>query len=183
LLQYRDKHATTRELIERAQHILEALTTTRVPLLINDRADVALIVGAAGVHLGQDDMTPREARRIVGEAAIIGRTVKNEAHAAAIATEAVDYACIGGVYVTHSKHNPDPPVGIAGFKALRAMIHAAKPALPIGAIAGIDLDRTQEIISAGADGIAVIGAIFREPDITHAAKALRRAIDIARASS
>lgn len=183
LLQYRDKHTPTRLMIERTRAILAALEGTGIPLLVNDRVDVALVAGAQGVHLGQDDMPPADARRLLGPDAIIGRTVKNADHARAIASEPVDYACIGGVYATSSKHNPEPPVGLAGFCELKAIIRTATPALPVGAIAGIDLARIAEVIHAGADGVALIGAIFREADHTAATRALRRAIDIARASA
>ncbi len=182
LLQYRDKHASTRAMIERAQEILTQIRHTNVPLLINDRADVAMMCGAQGVHLGQDDLTPAQARRILGSEALIGRTIKNKAHAAALEHEDVDYACIGGVYETLSKHNPEPPLGVAGFQALREQIRALKPHLPVGAIAGIDLGKIHEIFAARSDGVALIGALFREANILHAAKTLRRTIDITRAS-
>lgn len=103
ILQYRDKHGSTREMIENARAIHEAIAGTGVPLVINDRVDVALASGADGVHLGADDMDAKTARRILGEKAIIGLTVKNRADAERAASMPVDYACIGGVFETVSR--------------------------------------------------------------------------------
>lgn len=161
ILQYRDKHGSTREMIENARAIHEAIAGTGVPLVINDRVDVALASGADGVHLGADDMDAKTARRILGEKAIIGLTVKNRPDAERAASMPVDYACIGGVFETVSKVNPDKPVSIDGFTTLRALLKEWKPHMPVGAIAGIDLARVPSVIAAGADGVAVISAIFR----------------------
>jgi thiamine-phosphate pyrophosphorylase len=177
VIQYRDKQSSMGDMIGQAASIRDALSGSGVPLLINDRVDVALASGADGVHLGRDDMGLEMARLLLGPGAIIGVTVKNEADADAAARAQVDYACIGGVYETLSKHNPDPPVGAAGFAALCARILAARPDLPVGAIAGIDAARATEIVRLGASGVAVISAIFRAADIAAATRALRRAVD------
>jgi thiamine-phosphate pyrophosphorylase len=179
LIQYRDKTASTRLMIERAKDILAALKTSGVPLVVNDRVDVALAAGAAGVHLGADDMDAETARSLLGETAIIGLTVKNSGDAARAAAAPVDYACIGGVFETVSKINPDMPVGIDGFRTLRAALRQQRPDLPVGAIAGIDLARTPEVIAAGADGIAVISAIFRADDIAEVTRSFRETVDAA----
>lgn len=177
IVQYRDKNASTRRMIEEAMAIRAALAGSGVPLVVNDRVDVALAAGADGVHLGRDDMEAQTARRLLGSRAIIGVTVKNADDAAAAIAAPVDYACIGGVFATLSKNNPDAPVGLEGLARLRAAIAAARPGLPVGAIAGIDAARAGEAVRAGADGIAVISAIFRAPDIAAGARALRRAVD------
>ena len=177
IIQYRDKDASTRMMVETATAMREALAGTGVPLVVNDRIDVALAAGVNGVHLGRDDMEPETARRLLGPAAIIGVTVKNSQDAANAIAAPVDYACIGGVYETLSKQNPDAPVGIEGFSALRAAIRDARPEMPVGAIAGINLERAGEVVSAGASGVAVISAIFRAPDIAAATCALRGAVD------
>lgn len=177
LIQYRDKTNATRTMIEQARAIGAALAGTGVPFVVNDRVDVALAAGADGVHLGRDDMEAAIARSIMGEAAIIGLTVKNEADAQAAIWSPIDYACIGGVYETLSKHNPDPPVGIDGFARLRAMLLAAKPELPVGAIAGINTLRTGEVVGAGADGVAVISAVFSAADPAAATRELRVCVD------
>lgn len=177
IIQYRDKDASTRQMIAEAEAIRAALAGTGVPLVVNDRVDVALAAGAHGIHIGRDDMDAATARRLLGPDAIIGLTVKNEADADAAIAAPIDYACIGGVFETLSKHNPDPPVGLDGFRTLRERIRAAKPDLPVGAIAGIDTVRAGEVVRAGASGIAVISAIFRADDIAAATRELRAAVD------
>jgi len=179
ILQFRDKHGSTREMIENARAIHEAIAGTGVPLVINDRVDVALASGADGVHLGADDMDAETARRILGEKAIIGLTVKNRADAERAASMPADYACIGGVFETVSKVNPDKPVGIDGFTLLRGLLREWRPEMPVGAIAGIDLARVPPVVTAGADGVAVISAIFRAGDIASATKDFRAAVDTA----
>ncbi|WP_457587902.1 thiamine phosphate synthase [Ensifer canadensis] len=177
LIQYRDKTNATRTMIEQARAIGAALAGTGVPFVVNDRVDVALAAGANGVHLGRDDMDAAVARSIMGEVAIIGLTVKDEADARAAIASPIDYACIGGVYETLSKHNPDPPVGIEGFARLRAMLLAAKPQLPVGAIAGINAQRASEVVGVGADGVAVISTIFSAIDPGVATRELRACVD------
>ncbi|AMM85787.1 thiamine phosphate synthase [Martelella sp. AD-3] len=179
LIQYRDKYAKTRQMIERAVEIRNALEPTGVPLVVNDRVDVTLAAEAVGVHLGADDMDPETARRLLGPDAIIGLTVKNASDGARAAAAPVDYACIGGVFHTLSKINSDPPVGVEGFRALRRGLKNARPDLPVGAIAGIKLEHVPELIADGADGIAVISAIFHAPDVTKATRDFRRAVDAA----
>jgi thiamine-phosphate pyrophosphorylase len=177
IIQYRDKDASTRLMIERAAAIRAALAGANVPLVVNDRVDVALAAGADGVHLGRDDMDAATARRLLGPDAIIGLTVKNAADADAAIAAPADYACIGGVFETLSKDNPDAPVGLEGFAALRRRIAAARPDLPVGAIAGIDLLRAKDVAAGGADGVAVISAVFRARDVATAARELRAAVD------
>lgn len=179
LIQYRDKTNATRAMIEQARAIGAALAGTGVPFVINDRVDVALATGAHGVHLGRDDMDAAMARSIMGEGAVIGLTVKNDADARAAIASPIDYACIGGVYETLSKHNPDPPVGLDGFARLRAMLLGAKPQLPVGAIAGINAQRASEVIGAGADGVAVISMIFAAIDPAAATSELRACVESA----
>ncbi|WP_018634441.1 thiamine phosphate synthase [Neomegalonema perideroedes] len=177
LIQYRDKEASTRDLIGEALAIRAALAGTGAPLIVNDRVDVALAVGAAGVHLGREDMDPAMARRILGPDALIGATVKNAADAEAALAAPVDYVCVGGVFATLSKRNPDPPLGLEGFARLRALFAEARPELPVGAIAGIDAARAGEVLRAGASGVAVISGIFRAPEIAAAAARMRRIVD------
>ncbi|UHS59402.1 thiamine phosphate synthase [Agrobacterium vaccinii] len=179
IIQYRDKQATTREMIEQAKRILDALKPTGVPLVINDRVDVALASGADGVHLGADDVDADTARRLLGPDAIIGLTVKSLADAERAARAPTDYACIGGVFETISKVNPDAPVGLDGLRQLRSYLREARPEMPVGAIAGITLERVRPVIAAGADGVAVISALFRTSDIATTTKSFRDEIDAA----
>src|SRR5205085_4655686 len=112
LVQLRDKHGTTRRLIAEARAIKQALAPFGVPLVINDRVDVALAAQAGGVHVGQDDMPVEEARRLLGPRAIIGLSIKSVAQANAAPLDLLDYVGVGGVYATSSKDNPNPPIGV-----------------------------------------------------------------------
>ncbi len=179
LIQYRDKQATSRGMYEQALEITEALWGSEVPLIVNDRADIAFAVGAAGVHLGQDDLIPSDARELLGDDAIIGFSVKTveEAHTAPL--DDLDYVFIGGVFDTASKDNP-AAIGIDGWKERAAIIRARDPDIPIGAIAGIDENNVADLFAAGVDGVAVISAIFMSDDAEDATRVLRQIIDDAR---
>jgi thiamine-phosphate pyrophosphorylase len=179
LVQLRDKHGSTRRMIEEARAIKAALAGTGVPLVINDRVDVALVAQADGVHVGQDDMRAADARRLLGPDAIIGLSIKTVALANAAPIEQLDYVGVGGVYATTSKDNPDRPIGIAGLRAIVAAFRARKRGLPICGIAGIDAINAAAVIDAGADGIAVISALSMHPDPQAAARQLRGIVDAA----
>lgn len=179
LVQLRDKHGDTRSMVESARAIQAALAPFGVPLLINDRIDVALAAGAAGVHVGQDDMAAADARRLLGRDAIIGLSVKTIAQAEAAPVELLDYAAIGGVYATSSKDNPDPPIGAAGLARIAGVFRGRAPDFPLCGIAGIDASNAAETIAAGADGVAVISALSLAPDPQAAARTLRSTVDAA----
>jgi thiamine-phosphate pyrophosphorylase len=117
---------------------------------------------------------------MLGPQAIIGATVRSEADAAALAPDATDYVCIGGVFTTSSKDNPDPPIGVAGFAALARLVRRRAPGIPVGAIAGITERNAAEVIRAGADGVAVISAVTTTRDPEGAARKLRAIIDTAK---
>ena len=177
LLQLRDKNGSTRRLIDETRAIKAALASSGVPVLVNDRVDVALAAGADGVHVGQDDMPAADARRLLGPSAVIGLSVKTIAEAKAAPLDVLDYVCLGGVFVTTSKDNTSAPIGIAGLRDLLAALRARAPDFPIGAIAGIDETNAGEVVSAGADGVAVISALSLAPDPAGAARRLRDIID------
>lgn len=177
LIQLRAKELSTREMVREAKAIHGALAGTGVPLLINDRVDVALAAGAEGVHLGADDMELADARRLLGPDAIIGATLKSAGELPYLASAAIDYACIGGVFGTVHKDNPDAPLGLDGFRELRREAARALGPLPVGAIAGINAGNAASVIAAGADGVAVIGALFSVADAKAAARELRRVVD------
>jgi len=183
LLQYRAKALETRAMVAEARHIVAALAGTGVPLLINDRVDVALASGAAGVHLGREDMAVEDARRLLPEGAIIGVTIKNRQDIVDLTGKPLDYGCIGGVFATRHKENADAPLGLSGFSALRAAARDAFGPIPVGAIAGIDASNAASVIKAGADGIAVIGALFDGDDVAASARSLLAAIKAASAFS
>jgi thiamine-phosphate pyrophosphorylase len=150
-----------------------------VPLLINDRVDVALAAEADGVHIGQDDMAAADARLLLGRTAIIGLSIKTVAQAQAAPLEHLDYVAIGGVYATTSKDNTSTPVGLDGLRTIAAAVRARAPAMPICAIAGINESNAAGVIAAGADGVAVISALSLAADPAMAAKNLRASVDAA----
>lgn len=179
LIQLRDKYGSTRRMVEEARAIKAVLAGTGVAFVVNDRADVALAAGADGMHVGQDDMTVEDARRLLGRDAIIGLSIKTLAEAAAAPLEALDYVGVGGVFVTTSKDNPDPPIGLAGLHDIVAAFRARRRDLPICGIAGIDRSNAADVIAAGADGVAVISALSMQADPEGAARELRGIIDAA----
>jgi thiamine-phosphate pyrophosphorylase len=143
--------------------------------------DVALAAGAGGVHLGREDLDVRSARRLLGPRAIVGATVRADADVAALAAGAIDYVCIGGVFATRSKDNPDPPIGLHGFAHLARLVRETAPGLPVGAIAGIDANNAADVVRAGADGVALVSAVTAAPDPEAAARGLRKIIAAAKA--
>jgi thiamine-phosphate pyrophosphorylase len=177
LVQLRDKKNETRAMVAAARAIKAALAPFNVPFVVNDRVDVALAAGADGVHLGPDDMAIEDARRVLGPDAIIGASIKTIAAAEAVPVELIDYAGIGGVYATLSKQQKDPPIGPMGFAAIAAALRRRAPTLPLAGIAGIDAGNAAEVISAGADGIAVISALSLAADPEAAAHELRAMVD------
>src|SRR5260370_4019251 len=179
LVQLRDKLSSTHAMVETARAIRERLVPLGVPLLVNDRADVAFAAGADGVHLGQDDMAVADARRLLGPHAMIGLSIKTLAQAAHAPIEHLDYVCIGGVFATTSKDNPDPPIGLPGLRSIFAKMRGRDPDLPIGAIAGIDASNAGAVIAAGADGVAAISALSLAPDPQAAARDLRAIVEAA----
>jgi thiamine-phosphate pyrophosphorylase len=177
LVQLRDKLAGTRAMVETARAIKARIAP--VPLLVNDRADVAFAAGAAGVHVGQDDLAAEDARRLLGPRAIIGLSVKTIGQALQAPLEHLDYACVGGVFATTSKDNPDPPIGLAGLASIAAALRGRSPNLPVGAIAGIDARNAGATIASGADGVAVISALSLATDPQAAARELRAIVEAA----
>jgi thiamine-phosphate pyrophosphorylase len=177
LVQLRDKHGSTRAMIEEARDLRGVLEPEGIPLLVNDRVDVALAAEADGVHIGQDDMPVPDARLLLGRSAIIGLSVKTVEQAKAAPLELLDYVAIGGVYGTTSKENTKAPIGIDGLRTIVGAIRARKANFPICAIAGINATNAADVIAAGADGVAVISALSLAPDPAKAAQDLRAAVD------
>ena len=182
LIQLRDKHGDTRQMIETARAIKGVLAGTGVPLVINDRVDVAMIAEADGVHVGQDDMRAEDARRLLGPKAIIGVSIKTVALANATPLDVLDYAGVGGVYATTSKDNPNAPIGVAGLRDIVAAFRARKHDFPVVGIAGIDAGNAAPVIEAGAGGVAVISALSIQDDPEAAARELRGIVDRALAT-
>jgi len=176
LVQLRDPHAKGRALVEQARALRAVLRPHGIPLIINDRVDVAVAADADGVHLGQDDMTPADARAVLGADRILGLSVGSVAELAASDLSAVDYVGVGPVRATHTKSDAGGAIGIAGMAELRARI-----SLPLVAIGGLDASLAGPLIRAGADGIAVVSAICGAADVPAAARRLREEIAAARA--
>jgi thiamine-phosphate pyrophosphorylase len=177
LVQLRDKHGDTRVMLARARAIKAVLAPLSVPLLINDRIDVALAAGADGAHVGQDDMPVEDARRLLGADAIIGLSVKTVEQAEAAPIDLLDYVAIGGVFATSSKDNPNAPIGPEGLAQIVGVLRRRAREFPLCAIAGIDASNAGEAIAAGADGVAVISALSRKDDPRAAARQLRSVVD------
>jgi thiamine-phosphate pyrophosphorylase len=177
LVQLRDKLSDTRPFIENARVVQAALKPYGVPLLINDRVDVALIVGAEGVHVGQTDMEAADARRLLGPKAIIGLSLKSLGDIQAAPIELLDYVAIGGAFATTSKETKTKPVGLDGFKSRVAAMRSRAASIPIVAIAGINADNAASVIESGVDGISVISALSKPADSAAAARELRGIVD------
>jgi thiamine-phosphate pyrophosphorylase len=177
LVQLRDKLSATRAMIEEARAIKKALADSGVPFVVNDRVDVAMAADADGVHLGQDDMAVEDARQLLGPDAIVGLSIKSVAEAEAAPLALIDYVGSGGVYVTASKQQNNPPIGPAGLARIIAALRCRAPDLPVCGIAGIDANNAGEVIAAGADGVAIISALSLTLDPVAAARTLRDIVD------
>jgi thiamine-phosphate pyrophosphorylase len=177
LVQLRDKLSDTKPMVERARAVKAALGS--VPLLINDRVDVALAIGCEGVHIGWDDMAPADARRLLGPNAIIGLTINSPQRADATDLGLIDYAGIGGIYGTTSKQTKASPIGIAGMARVIKALHRRKPGFLTCGIAGINAANAAPVIEAGADGVSVISALSLAKDPKAATQKLLRVVDVA----
>ncbi|HEX5210256.1 MAG TPA: thiamine phosphate synthase [Pseudolabrys sp.] len=177
LVQLRDKHGGTRAMVEEARSLRAVLEPAGVPLLINDRIDVALAAEADGVHIGQDDMSPQDARLLLGRTAIIGLSLSTVQHAREAPLDIIDYVGIGAVYPTGSKENASTPIGVAGLHEVAQVVRARQPGFPICAISGINAENAADTIAAGADGVAVISALSLASDPARAAHDLRVVVD------
>jgi thiamine-phosphate pyrophosphorylase len=177
LVQLRDKTGDTRTRVAEARLIKTVLAPYAVPLVINDRVDVALAAQADGVHIGPEDMAPEDARALLGPDAIIGVSIKSVEAAEAAPVDLINYAGVGGVYATLSKEQKKPPIGPEGFSRVAQVLRRRAPDLPIVGIAGIDAGNAGAVIAAGADGVAVISALSLASDPAAAARALRDIVD------
>ena len=170
-VQLREKGCSTREFMDEARLLKALLAGTGVPLFINDRLDVALAVGADGVHLGQNDLPIADARRLVGNRMIIGISAESVADAIRAEAEGADYIGASPVFTTSTKTDTAPPLGLDGLRAIRRAVQ-----LPLVAIGGIDADNASQVLRAGADGLAVVSAIVSAPCPRTAAAGLRQRI-------
>ncbi len=156
LIQIREKSSSSREFLEAAVESVAIAAEHGVLILINDRVDIAIAANASGVHLGQEDLHPSEARKLLGPDAVIGFSTHSAEQAAAAALLPVDYIAIGPVFATTTKDKPEPVVGIDGVAAARNAV-GDKPLVAIG---GIDRTNFRLVRESGADSVAVIGGIL-----------------------
>ncbi len=157
LLQYRNKSANAREMLEQARELKRRLGGS-VKLIMNDRADICLAAGFDGVHVGQEDLSPQGARKVIGDRLCLGVSTHNAEQILEADETSADYIAIGPVFSTASKVNPDPVVGLDGVRKARAL--TLKPLVAIG---GINRANCRSVIEAGADSVAVISDLMREP--------------------
>ena len=156
LVQIREKHAPPLQFYEQAKAAMAVAREHGVQIIINDRVDVALAVGADGVHLGQDDLPPEAARRLLGDNAVIGCSTHSLSQALEVTKLPVDYIAIGPIFQTSTKENPSPVVGLDGLRVVREAIGK----LPLVAIGGITPANIEEVIEAGADAVAMIRGLW-----------------------
>ncbi len=156
ILQFRHKGQFGRAVFEMVERVAELCGRAGALFLVNDRADIALLVDA-GLHLGQDDLPPSDARRLIGPDRILGFSTHNAAQLAAAAAGPVDYLAIGPIFETQSKRNPDPVIGLETLRKLRQAVQ-----LPLIAIGGITLANARQVLEAGADSVAVIHGMLPE---------------------
>jgi len=157
ILQFRHKGFFSREVFQEAERVAELCRTANALFVMNDRADMAMLLDAA-LHLGQDDLPPADARRIMPAHSIIGYSTHNEQQLRAADQEPVDYLAIGPIFTTRTKQNPDPVVGLAELSRLRTLTQK-----PLVAIGGITRETAGNVLEAGADSVAVIADLYPQP--------------------
>jgi len=166
LFQYRNKTASMKEAYVEALALRHAAAKAGVLFIVNDRCDLALAVEADGVHLGQGDLPLDLARKVMGPDKLIGISTHNSDQVREATAGKPDYLGFGPIFKPGSKQDHDPVVGLEGLRAMRRLT-----SLPVFAIGGIQIDQAGEVMRAGSNGVAVISAILKAPDISHAVKA------------
>jgi thiamine-phosphate pyrophosphorylase len=177
VVQLREKDCSTREFVQQALAIKDFLRNRRIPLIINDRLDVAQAVKADGVHLGQTDMPLEMAKEILGDSMIIGISAESLEDAIAAERGGADYLGVSPIYATPTKTDTAPPLGLAGLREIRKAVR-----LPLVGIGGLNRQNCAEVIRSGADGVAVVSAIVAADDPEAAATVLKKIITEARQS-
>jgi thiamine-phosphate pyrophosphorylase len=177
MVQLRDDETPAAGVAELARRLVALLAPAGVPLIVNNRVDVAAASGAAGAHVGQGDAPPAEARGMLGAAAILGLSITDPGQLAAVDPKLVDYLGVGPVFATATKPDAAPAIGTAGLAACRA-----RTALPIVGIGGIDRGNAASVVEAGADGVAVVSAICGAADPAAAARDLVQVMTATKAS-
>jgi thiamine-phosphate pyrophosphorylase len=165
LLQYRDKHGSAGRILDSSQALAARFVPKGVRLIVNDRADIAAMAGAAGVHVGQEDLPVDEARKICGAPLWVGVSTHTLEQLRAAEATSADYIAVGPIFPTGTKANPDPVVGLEFLRAARQITRK-----PLVAIGGITVESASEVYRAGADSIAVIRDLMAARDPAHRAR-------------
>jgi thiamine-phosphate pyrophosphorylase len=165
IFQYRNKTASMKEAYVEALALRQAAAKAGVLFIVNDRCDLALAVDADGVHLGQGDLPLDLARKVMGQDKLIGISTHNPDQVREATAGKPDYLGFGPIFKPGSKQDHDPVVGLEGLRAMRPLT-----SLPVFAIGGIQIDQVGEVTRFGANGVAVISAIIKAPDISHAVR-------------
>ncbi len=169
LIQLREKNLTPREFFKQAEEASNIARQRGVRIVINDRVDIALALEADGVHLGQEDLPPEAARRLLGDSAIIGVSTHNLEQALRAIRLPVNYLAIGPIFTTSSKSNSEPVLGLDGLRLVRDAIGD----FPLVAIGGISHENAPKVWESGADAVAVISALLENPhEVVNRTKAL-----------
>ncbi|MDK2821662.1 MAG: thiamine-phosphate pyrophosphorylase [Clostridia bacterium] len=175
-IQLREKEMLARDLVNIGQKIREMTLKAGAKFIVNDRLDVALAVEADGLHIGQDDLPAKIARKLLGPDKILGVSVGTVAEAKQAVADGADYIGVGIIYNTNSKDNVGNPIGLKGLNDIRKAV-----SIPIVAIGGINHTNAREVITAGADGVSVISAVLGSDDIASAASQLLDQVKSAKA--
>lgn len=163
LFQYRNKTTSMKDAYMEALALRETAAKADVLFIVNDRCDLAMAVNADGVHLGQGDLPLDLARKVMGPEKLIGISTHNADQVREATAGKPDYLGFGPIFTPGSKQDHDPVVGLEGLRTIRSLTP-----LPVFAIGGIHIDQVDEVMRAGADGVAVISAILKAPDVSHA---------------
>jgi thiamine-phosphate pyrophosphorylase len=173
LLQYRNKTGAPQEILRTAAAIRIAMAGGKCRLILNDRADLAALIGWDGVHVGQDDLSPEDARRVVGAEGWVGISTHSEEQVRLAELSCADYVAVGPVFATGTKRDAEPVIGLAGVTLARALTKK-----PLVAIGGVTRANARSVIEAGADSVAVISALIDEKESVE--KVARDFLDVLR---
>ena len=174
-VQLREKSCSTREFLQEAEQLKKLLQPLGVPLIINDRVDIALAIGADGVHLGQSDMPICHARRLLGPDCLIGISAESIVDAIEAEQQGADYIGISPVFSTPTKTDTAPALGLEGLSLIRERV-----LIPLVGIGGINLANARQVIDAGADGVAVVSAVMAAESPRQAVATIRGVLDFGR---